>query len=92
MAITGNNIVEGTFTAAPTTSAPCNGKEFTVALDFAGTASVDIEVNAGAGWFKHTTAIAADKVQSVEFKTRCQLRLNCTAHTDDVVYKIVAAR
>lgn len=90
MAITGNNIVEGTFSGTGT-SDPCNGKEFTIEMDFAGTASVDVEMHAGAGWVKVETAITANAMRNIKNPTRCQVRLNCTAHTNNVVYKIVAA-
>jgi hypothetical protein len=61
-------------------------------MDFAGTASVDIEVRGHDGnWIKKST-VTADHHSVIEDPTVVEVRLNATAHTDNVVYSLTAVR
>lgn len=78
--------VSGTF-AATGQSDPIVGRKINVAMDFAGTASVDIERQMpGGAWIKVDTAITADSDQVLDYPANVAIRLNCTAHTNNVVY------
>lgn len=87
-----NAIVTGTFTTTGTSN-PIGGKKVGVMLDFAGTASVDIEMQMPSGaWIKRTTGITADNVALVEWSSDVQVRVNCTAHTNNVEYVLTTSR
>lgn len=78
----------GTITATGATTAVV-GRTFSIKMDFAGTASVDIEEQMPAGsWIKIATAITADNRQVFESPTPTALRLNCTSYSNDVVWAI----
>lgn len=86
------NFVSATF-AATGQSAEIEGSKFDIAMNFAGTASVDIERKMPDGdWIKIETAITADYNQEAEFVLPVVLRLNCTAHTNDVEYFMQATK
>ncbi len=82
-------IVSGTFAATGTSEAIalCHG---IIAMDFAGTATVDIEeqISTSGSWIKVATGITADYRQNYDSPVLRTLRLNCTAYTNDVVYRI----
>lgn len=81
----------GTITGTGATAAVV-GKNFSIKMDFAGTASVDIEEQMPAGsWIKVATGITADNRQVFESPTSTALRLNCTAYTNDVVWSLEPA-
>lgn len=83
-----NDVVKGTFSGAGT-SAAISGRAVDISMDFAGTASVDIEQQMPSGaWIKIETAIAADYSMTAEFATVQTIRLNCTAFTDAVEYAL----
>lgn len=68
-------------------SDPIVGRKIDIAMNFAGTASVDIERRMPDGdWIKIETAITADYNKVAEFPAQVALRLNCTAHTNNVEY------
>lgn len=84
-------VVSGTFTGTGQ-SAENVGREFVIAMNFAGAASVDIEMRApDNNWIKlpnEGTAITADTALVAEFPVAVALRLNCTAYTDNVAYSL----
>jgi hypothetical protein len=84
-------MANGTFTGTGQ-SATVVGRKFDIVMDFAGTASVDIEVQTSdGGWVKIPstgTGITADAVLVCEFVSPKALRLNCTAHTNNVEYDV----
>lgn len=72
-------------------SAEVTGREIDVIMDFAGTASVDIEAKMPSGaWIKIETGITADYCKVAEFAAPTHVRLNCTAHTNNVEYLLKA--
>lgn len=82
--------VKGTFSATGQ-SDPIVGRQIGVRMDFAGTASVDIEVQMPSGaWIKlpDGTAITADYDDVYDRGVTTALRLNCTAYTNDVEYSL----
>lgn len=80
------SIVTGTF-AATGQSAVIFGRQVDIAMNFAGTASVDVERRMpDESWIKIETGVTADYNRIVEYPAPVALRLNCTAHTNDVVY------
>ena len=81
----------GTFTGTGT-SQWVRGMELDVALNFLGTASVDIEQRMPDGdAVKIETGLTADVVKVVEFGTEGAIRLTCTAHTNNVEWSIKAS-
>jgi hypothetical protein len=81
-----NDTVSGTF-AAIGQSATIGGKKIDIAMDFAGTASVNIErLMPGGSWMVIGSAVTADYNEVAEYPAPVSLRLNCTAYTNDVVY------
>lgn len=81
-------IVTGTFSGTGQSNAVA-GTKISIKMDFAGTASVDIEeLGHDGGWIKAETAISADAVRVFDRPTLSTVRLNCTAHTDNVVYSL----
>lgn len=84
-------IVTGTFTsAAPTTSSsPVFGTKVRVKMDFAGTASIDVEEQMHTGsWIKIVTGTTADYYSVFDAPTGATIRLTATAVTNDVVYSL----
>lgn len=84
-------IVTGTFTsAAPTTSsAAVFGTKVRVKMDFAGTASVDVEERMHNGnWIKLESGITADYMKVYDSPVGATIRLTPTAVTNDVVYSL----
>lgn len=85
------NPISGTFSGTGQ-SATAVGRKFDIVMDFAGTASVDIEVQTpDGGWIKIPstgTGITADTALVCEFAANKALRLNCTAQTNNVEYLI----
>lgn len=82
--------INGTFSAAGQ-SATIVGRQIAIRMDFAGTASVDIEVQMPSGaWIKNPdgTAITADYDEVYDRGVVTALRLNCTAHTNNVEYSL----
>jgi hypothetical protein len=78
--------ITGTFSATGQ-STPIVGRKVNVAMNFAGTASVDIERQMPDGdWIKVDTAITADSDQVLDYPANVAIRLNCTAYTNDVEY------
>lgn len=82
--------VKGTFTTE-TTSATLNDKYIRILLDFAGTASVSLEVQGHDGdWVRDAEyTYTADRATVYYNLAEDNVRLNCTAHTNDVVYSMV---
>lgn len=82
--------VTGTFSGTGQSS-EVTGRTVDIKMDFAGTASVDIEEKMPSGaWIKIETGVTADYRKIAEFATPSHIRLNCTAHTNDVEYLIKA--
>lgn len=82
--------VTGTFSGTGQSSQVI-GRAIDIRMDFAGTASVDVEVKMPSGaWIKAETAITADYCKVAEFAAPSAVRLNCTAHTDNVEYSLKA--
>jgi len=80
--------VDGTFSGTGQ-SAVVAATKIKIRMDFAGTASVDIEERGHDGnWVKAETGITADYVDVYDSPTLVALRLNCTAHTNNVVYSL----
>lgn len=81
--------VSGTF-SDPGQSGTLNDKYIRVLLDFAGTASVSVEVQGHDGnWVADAAyTFTADKFLIYYNLAEDNVRLNCTAHTDDVVYSM----
>lgn len=78
--------VSGTFSGTGQSSVIV-GRNIDVAMNFAGTASVDIERRMPDGdWIKHGSSITTDSSTLVTFAANTAIRLNCTAHTNDVEY------
>jgi hypothetical protein len=78
--------ITGTFSGTGQ-SAVCYGKTIDIAMNFAGTASVDVERRMPDGdWIKIETGITADYNEVAEYPSPVALRLNCTAYTNDVEY------
>lgn len=65
------------------------GTKITIKLDFAGTASVDVEEQMpSGGWIKIDTGITSDYRKVFESPTQSTIRLNCTAFTNSVEYTV----
>lgn len=63
------------------------GRVISIKMNFAGTASVDIEERMPDGdWIKVETAITADARRVFDSPSVSAIRLNCTAYTNDVEY------
>lgn len=78
--------VTGTFSGTGQSSV-ITGRKIDIAMNFAGTASVDVErLMADGNYIKIETGITADYNKIAEFPANVTLRLNCTAHTNNVVY------
>lgn len=79
---------KGTFSGTGQ-SAVVNGSHMDILMDFAGTASVDVEVQMPSGaWVKVETGITADYHKVFDPASTLNVRLNCTAHTNNVEYAI----
>ncbi|MBW3099222.1 hypothetical protein [Pseudohoeflea coraliihabitans] len=81
--------VNGTFSGTGQ-SDTMTATKITVKLNFAGTASVDIEAQMhDDSWIKIMTGITADYLETFDPGGIPEtIRLNCTAHTDNVVYEL----
>lgn len=78
--------VTGTFSGTGQSSV-ITGRKIDIAMDFAGTASVDVErLLPNGNYIKIETAVTADYNKIAEYPANVTLRLNCTAHTNNVVY------
>lgn len=83
------NVITGSFSGTGQ-SAVCVGRSIAITMDFAGTASVDIEQLMPSGaWIKVATAIVADYSQVFNNGAVASLRLNCTAYTNAVEYALI---
>lgn len=82
--------VSGTFSATGQSGA-LNAKYIRIALDFAGAATVGLEVQGHDGnWVADSEyQYTADRVVTYYNLAEDNVRLNCTAHTNDVVYSMV---
>lgn len=82
-------LASGTIAGTGTTTA-VPGLKFNIAMDFAGTASVDVEryIPTAGAWIKVVTAVTADYDAVREYASPVILRLNCTAHTNNVKWEI----
>lgn len=79
-------LVSGTFAGTGSSSA-VRGRAIDIAMNFAGTATVDVERRMPDGdWIKIQTGITADYNYVAEFPSPVDLRLTCTAYTDAVEY------
>jgi hypothetical protein len=79
------NPVSGTFSDTGQSSVIV-GRKIDVAMDFAGTATVTVERQMPNGsWITHASK-TADYSDTLSFAANTAVRLNCTAHTDNVVY------
>lgn len=86
------NFVSATFTGTGS-SESVTDCHFDIAMNFAGTASVDIERKMPDGdWIKIETGITADYNKVAEYPLPVELRLTCTAYTNDVEYCIQATK
>lgn len=82
------SVVSGTISGTGATAAIV-GRKIKVKLDFAGTASVDIEEQMPSGaWVKRTTAVTADNISTIDNVAPAAIRLNCTAFTNNVEYSL----
>ena len=80
------DIVTGSF-AGTGQSNPIVARKVHIAMDFAGTATVDIERRLPSGtWYKIATSVTADYIQGFDFYAPTAVRLNCTAFTNAVEY------
>lgn len=79
--------VAGTFTGTGSSSVIV-GRQIAIRMDFAGTATVDIEVQMPSGaWIKSATGITADYDQLYDRGgVPTAMRLTCTAYTNNVEY------
>lgn len=79
----------GTITGTGATAAVV-GKSFSIKMDFAGTASVDIEEQMPSGaWIKvNAAAVTADNRQVFTSPVSTALRLNCTSFTNNVEWSL----
>lgn len=84
--------VTGTFSGTGQSSV-ITGRKIDIAMNFAGTASVDIErLMPDGSWIKIETGITADDNYVAEYPANVSLRLNCTAHTNNVAYIMQTGR
>ena len=68
-------------------SATIFARKVHITMDFAGTATVDIERRMPSGtWVKIATSVTADYSNGFDFYTPTAIRLNCTAYTNAVEY------
>lgn len=80
--------VTGTFSGTGTSSV-ITGRKIDIAMNFAGTASVDVErLMEDGNYIKIETGITADYNKIAEYPANVSLRLNCTAYTNEVVYEM----
>lgn len=85
-------IVTSTFTTTGQSSV-IDGRKISIRMNFAGTASVDVEERMPDGdWIKIETGITADYRKVFESPDVSALRLNCTAHTDNVEYGLATGQ
>ncbi len=82
----------GTFvTSGAATTKKSHPSRFNVSLNFAGTASVTLERSFdGSVWFPVAVYTASASIMREEVEQSVFYRLNCTAHTDNVVYRLSA--
>lgn len=79
------NPVSGTFSDTGQSSVIV-GRKIDVAMDFAGTATVTVERQMPNGnWITHASK-TADFSDTLNFAANTAIRLNCSAHTDNVAY------
>lgn len=78
--------ISGTFSGTGQSAQWTGGK--VVLLDFAGTASVNLEIRleSTGAWIIYSTKTADAVIE--DFPTNATYRLNCTAHTDNVTYEV----
>lgn len=80
--------VSGTFTGTGP-SESVTGTKFAIRMDFAGTASVDIQERMPSGtWVKVGDSITADASRIYDSPVSTTIRLSCTAYTNAVEYII----
>lgn len=80
----------GTLTGVGTTPIEY-GNYMDIMLMFDGTASVDVEVQMPQGdWLKIDVGITSDYHKIFSSASGQKVRLNCTAHTDDVKYALLS--
>jgi hypothetical protein len=85
-------VVSSTFSGTGQSSV-ITGRHIDIAMNFAGTASVDVErLMPDGSWIKIGTGITADYNYVAEYPANVSLRLNCTAHTNNVVYVMQTGR
>lgn len=82
------SVVSGTFTAASQASEAVGADLITIQLDFAGTASVDIESQLPDGAWVVVDTKTADYHGVFEQGGAVPVRVKCTAHTNDVKYAL----
>jgi hypothetical protein len=82
------SVISGTFTAASQASEALGAEEITIQLDFAGTATVDIESQLPDGTWFTVESKTADYHGVFEQGGAVPVRVKCTAHTDDVKYAL----
>lgn len=86
--------VSGSFTATGQSNGLKTGGKTLVCLNFAGTASIDLECRPEGTetWFKVKTYVAdiVELAGEENLRNIIEYRLNCTAHTDDVDYALGA--
>lgn len=79
-------IVSGTF-AGISQSATIIGRKIDIAMRFTGVATVKIERQMPGGtWMQIGTDVTANYNEVAEFPANVAIRLNCTAHTNNVEY------
>lgn len=86
------DIIKGTFTGTGQ-SEPAVGQYFDIAMNFSGTASVDVERQMPDGdWIKIEAGITETYNKEADYNAVVAVRLNCTALTDNVEYVIQTGR
>ena len=81
----------GTFvTQGGATTKKSHPSRFNVSMNFVGTASVTLErsFDGGTTWFTVAVYTGSASIMREEIEQSVGYRLNCTAHTDNVVYRL----
>jgi hypothetical protein len=75
-------------TGAPTGMPELSGSRLLLSLDFAGTATVKLQVKADDVNWVDWKSYTADAVEAIDFKVNTPFRLYCSAHTNNVVWAV----
>lgn len=88
---TQTTLVSGTFSGTGTSDDIVIPNKGFLTLDFAGTATVSLQVFENDTTWLDVDSYTADTVKSIEGCNQ-RFRLNCSSHTDNVVYAIKKVR